>query len=83
MAKTCVICGFGSLGAGSWFKEVQKQKSFDCIGVIDSDTELLGNLGNFGLSEDHASDSIDDCVADGCKPDLVIVATPVYLTMYS
>ena len=51
--KTCVVVGFGSLGAGSWFKQVKKHEDFECIGVVDTNTELLENLGNFGIDEDH------------------------------
>jgi predicted dehydrogenase len=75
--KTAII-GFGSLGRGSWFKEVNNHPDFKMVGVVDTDTELLENLHTVGLSEDDGFVSIDDMVALGTKPDLAIIATPIY-----
>jgi predicted dehydrogenase len=77
--KKCVITGFGSLGGGSWYKEVKKHPDWELIGVVDTNTELLENLDNYGIDEDHAYMSIDDAVKFGDeKPDLNIIATPIY-----
>lgn len=76
--KKAVIVGFGSLGGGSWFREVKNHPDFDLIGIVDTDTELLENVTNFGLEEDQGYISIDDAVKFGEKPDLAIIATPIY-----
>ena len=76
--KKAVIVGFGSLGGGSWFREVKNHPDFDLIGIVDTDTELLENVTNFGLEEEQGYISIDDAVKFGEKPDLAIIATPIY-----
>ena len=78
--KTCVITGFGSLGGNSWKNAVAKHPDWDLIGVVDTNTEMLDHLEETGvIPEDSAFTTIDDCVNYGeQKPDLNIIATPIY-----
>jgi predicted dehydrogenase len=75
--KTAIV-GMGGHARGSWYNELKKHPEFQLMGIVDSDTELLTNVGNWGLSEDQAFMNIDDMVKFGEKPDLAIVATPIY-----
>ncbi|GAB4313962.1 MAG: Gfo/Idh/MocA family oxidoreductase [Promethearchaeota archaeon] len=78
--KTCVIVGFGAHARGSWLRAVQRHPDWELVGIVDTDTELLANVPEMGigLDEDQAYISIDHCVQFGEKPDLAIVATPIY-----
>jgi predicted dehydrogenase len=78
MGKTVVIIGMGGHAQGSWFKEIKKHPGLEVIGVVDTNTELLSNLEHIGLSEDVGFTSIDDAVRCGVKPDIAVVATPIY-----
>ncbi len=42
--KTCMVMGLGGMGRG-WLKNIRKHPDWECIGIIDTDTELLSNLG--------------------------------------
>jgi predicted dehydrogenase len=78
MVYKVAIIGFGGHARGSWFRSVKAHPDFELTGIVDTDTELLSNVGNFGLSEDQAFMSIDDMVKFGEKPDVAIIATPIY-----
>ena len=77
MAKTkknCIIIGFGSAARG-WLREIRKNPSLDIIGIVDTDTELLENIGSLisELDDDQAYISIEDAVKYGEKPDLAVI----------
>ncbi|MFX0102427.1 MAG: Gfo/Idh/MocA family protein [Candidatus Hodarchaeota archaeon] len=76
--KTAVIIGFGSAARG-WYREIKKNPSLELIGIVDTDTELLENLGKMvpELDEDQGYISIEDAVRYGEKPDLAVVVTPI------
>ncbi len=81
MVKTCVIIGFGSI-AQSWLSAIKAHKdNWKLIGIIDTDTELLGNVETMpqlkGMDLATAT-SIDTFCALEKKPDLVIICTPIY-----
>ena len=75
--KTCMVMGLGGMGRG-WLKNIRKHPDWECIGIIDTDTELLSNLGSFGFDDSQGFTTIDEAVAAGTKPDMVVVATPIY-----
>jgi predicted dehydrogenase len=79
MVKKVVIVGLGGHARASWFNAVKKHPDFELIGIVDTDTELLENAPNVaGIPEDQAYISIEDAIQYGQKPDLAIVATPIY-----
>lgn len=81
MVKTAMIVGYGSHGRGAWLKAIRQHPDWKLIGIIDTDTELLENVGELGigLDADQGYISIDDAVRFGEeKPDLCCVATPIY-----
>ncbi len=76
--KTCSIIGFGGIGH-SWQRAVKNHPDWQLIGIIDTDTELLENVAKSGIvGEDQVFSSIEEQVQFGQKPDLAIVATPIY-----
>jgi predicted dehydrogenase len=75
--KTAVIIGLGGIGR-SWLREIRKHPDWECIGIVDTDTELLENLKSFGIDEEQGYISIEDAVKYGEKPDLAIIGTPIY-----
>jgi len=77
--KTCVIIGYGGIGR-SWQKAIKNHPDWELVGVIDTDTELLENVTKMGIGigEDQIYTSIEECAQFGHKPDLAIVATPIY-----
>ncbi len=77
MVKSVVIIGMGG-HANSWLQTVKKNPEFKLSGIVDIDTELMEHMGQFGLKEDDFFLSIDDYVEDKGKPDLAIIATPIY-----
>ena len=78
MVKTCIIIGFGGHARNSWFNAVKNHPDFKITGIVDTDSELLDNLNKFGLSSDIGYLAIEDAIQSGNKPDLAIVATPIY-----
>ena len=78
--KTVVILGYGGQGR-SWHHEIKRHDDWDVIGVVDTDTEMLGNLHDItkgALDDDMGFSSIEDFVTLSEKPDLVVNATPNY-----
>ncbi len=78
--KKAIIVGLGGHARNSWLKAVYNHPDFELIGIVDTDTELLENVQKLcpGLSNDQAYMTIEDAVRYGQKPDLAIVATPIY-----
>jgi predicted dehydrogenase len=72
-----VIIGLGGIG-NSWLRAIRQHPDWECIGIVDTDTELLENLERFGFSEDQGFISIEDAVQFGEKPDVAIIGTPIY-----
>jgi predicted dehydrogenase len=80
MVHTCVFIGFGSI-AQSWLREIKSHPEWKLIGIIDVDTELLGNIETMPQLKDmdlQGDTSIDNFVALNQKPDLAIICTPIY-----
>ncbi|MHA1793936.1 MAG: Gfo/Idh/MocA family protein [Promethearchaeota archaeon] len=77
--KKVIIIGFGG-HARSWLRQVKAHPDFELIGIVDTNTELLENVPKLGtgLDEDQAYISIEDACLYGEKPDLAIIATPIY-----
>lgn len=75
--KTAIIIGLGEIGR-SWLRELRRHPEWECIGIVDTDTELLENLKSFGIDEENGYISIEDAVKYGEKPDLAIIGTPIY-----
>ncbi|MHA1679485.1 MAG: Gfo/Idh/MocA family protein [Promethearchaeota archaeon] len=77
--KKTIIIGFGG-HARSWLRNIKKHPDFELIGIVDTNTEMLENIGKLGigLDEDQGYISIEDACLYGEKPDLAIVATPIY-----
>ena len=78
MVKNIIIIGFGGHARGSWFQALKNHPDFKLTGIVDTDTELLDNLEKFGLSSDFGYMTIEDAIQCGNKPDLAIIATPIY-----
>ena len=80
MVKKAVIIGFGGHARNSWLKAIKQHPDYELIGIVDTDTELLENIPklNTGLDEDQGYISIEDAILYGEKPDLAVVATPIY-----
>ena len=78
--KTVAILGFGGHAQASWLKAIKNHPDFNLIGIIDKDTEKLSHVPEMGtgLTEDQVFTSIEDIVQGYQKPDLVVVATPIY-----
>ncbi len=78
--KTAVVIGFGGMGS-HWGRSIQKHPDWELIGAIDTDTELLDNIEIITkgvLDEDSIALSIEEFVEFVDKPDLAVVATPIY-----
>lgn len=75
--KKAIICGFGGIGH-SWLNAIKHHPDWECIGIVDTDTELLEHIGEKGIPEDAGFTSIEEAVQLGCKPDCVILGTPIY-----
>ncbi|MHA1368797.1 MAG: Gfo/Idh/MocA family protein [Promethearchaeota archaeon] len=80
MVKSCIIVGFGSHARNSWYHAIKGHPDWKLIGIVDTDTELLDNVSTLApeLDDDMAYISIEDAIRYGNKPDLVIIATPIY-----
>lgn len=79
--KKIVIVGFGAHARGSWLNSIKKHPDYELVGVVDTDTELLGNVERLTgglLKEDQAFMKIDELETYGVKPDVAVVATPIY-----
>ncbi|GAB4309652.1 MAG: hypothetical protein Kow0069_09060 [Promethearchaeota archaeon] len=77
--KTAIIIGFGGIG-GAWLRALKRHPDWQCVGIVDVQTELLEHVienGDelYGFSEAYLS--IEEAVQYGNKPDLAIVATPI------
>lgn len=77
--KSIMIIGYGSRAQG-WRRAIQKHPDYELTGIIDTDTELLENLpfDLIHLDKDCAYVSIEDACKYGQKPDVVLIATPIY-----
>jgi predicted dehydrogenase len=77
--KSVILIGFGNQGH-EWFHSIHQHPDWELIGIVDSNTELLGHVPtiNIGIGEDQVFPSIEDAVRYGQKPDLAIVAVPIY-----
>ncbi|MFX0103432.1 MAG: Gfo/Idh/MocA family protein [Candidatus Hodarchaeota archaeon] len=78
--KTAVIVGYGGQGR-YWHSSIKKHDGWELIGIVDTDTEMLDNIGSItggALDDDMGYISIEDCVRYGEKPDLAINSTPNY-----
>ncbi|MBD3186107.1 hypothetical protein GF325_04700 [Candidatus Bathyarchaeota archaeon] len=77
--KSVVIIGFGG-HARSWLRRIKEHPDFELTGIVDTNTELLENVHKLGtgLDDDQGYISIEDACRYGEKPDLAIVATPIY-----
>lgn len=78
--KKVVIIGFGQHARGSWFNALRAHPDYEIMGIIDTDTEMLENIGHISDTlKDIATDTaIEDFVRYSGKPDLCIIATPIY-----
>ncbi|MHA1732535.1 MAG: Gfo/Idh/MocA family protein [Promethearchaeota archaeon] len=78
--KTAIIIGFGGIG-GAWLRAIKKHPDWECVGIVDVQTELLEHVIEEGeklYGFDEAYLSIEEAVQYGNKPDLAVVATPIY-----
>lgn len=74
--KKAVIIGFGGIGH-SWLNAIKGHPSWECIGIVDTDTELLQNVGPNGFTEDQVFMSIEEACQFGERPDCAIIGTPI------
>ena len=77
MVHKTVIIGNGG-HAGSWRREINKHPEFELVGIVDTQTEMMEHMNVFGLSEEDFFISIDDYVDDRGKPDVAVIAAPIY-----
>ncbi|MHA1680422.1 MAG: Gfo/Idh/MocA family protein [Promethearchaeota archaeon] len=77
MVLKTVIVGMGG-HANSWRNCIKRHPDFELTGIVDTDTELLDNMHLYGLEEEDGFINIDDYVMDKGKPDLALIATPIY-----
>ena len=77
--KTVALIGYGNIGH-SWEPAIRQHPDWELVAIVDSNTELLENVPNMGIgiSGDQTFTSITECVKAGVKPDLAIVAIPIY-----
>ncbi|HME56120.1 MAG TPA: Gfo/Idh/MocA family oxidoreductase [Candidatus Lokiarchaeia archaeon] len=77
--KTIVLIGYGNIGH-EWEKSIRQHPDWELIGIVDTNTELLQHIPtmNLGLGDDQVFTSIEAAVQYGQKPDLAIVAVPIY-----
>jgi predicted dehydrogenase len=77
--KTCILIGYGNIGH-EWEKAIRSHPDWELIGIVDTNTELLQHVPtmNIGIDEDQIFTSIEAAVKFGKKPDLAIVAVPIY-----
>jgi predicted dehydrogenase len=78
--KTIMICGLGGHARGSWLKSITTHPDWDLIGVIDTNTELLGNVEKITggkVKDDQAFMKISEVLRYGDKPDAMVIATPI------
>ncbi|NMC07417.1 MAG: Gfo/Idh/MocA family oxidoreductase [Candidatus Lokiarchaeota archaeon] len=77
--KKVVIIGFGG-HARSWLHSIKGHPDFELVGIIDVDTEMLENIGQLGpdLKNVATDTAIEDYVKFNEKPDLAIIATPIF-----
>ena len=81
MVKKCIIVGLGGHARGSWMKVVKRHPEWELIGIVDTNTELLENIEQItggALTEDQAFMKIEEVIAYGEKPDMAIIATPIF-----
>ncbi|MFX0098438.1 MAG: Gfo/Idh/MocA family protein [Candidatus Hodarchaeota archaeon] len=80
MVKTAFIIGFGGHARNSWYKALNEHPDWKLTGIIDTDTELLENIPKLApeLDEDQGYIDLQDALLHGEKPDMVVVATPIY-----
>jgi predicted dehydrogenase len=76
-ALNIVIIGMGG-HAGSWRRSIEQHPGFKLTAIVDIDTELMEHMGQFGLTQEDFFVSIDDLVEDRGKPDVAVIATPIY-----
>nr|MDO8110868.1 Gfo/Idh/MocA family oxidoreductase [Candidatus Sigynarchaeota archaeon] len=74
-----MIIGYGNIGH-EWEKAIRHHPGWDLVGIVDTNTELLHNVPTMipGMKDDQVFTSIEDAVKFGQKPDLAIVAVPIY-----
>ncbi len=77
--KTCMIIGFGNI-AQSWLGAIKNHPDWQLVGIVDLNSELLENVTkmDIGISGDQVFSSITEAVQAGQKPDMAIVAVPIY-----
>ncbi len=78
--KTAVVIGYGGMGS-HWGRSITKHPDWDLIGAIDTDTELLENIHSISkgvLDDDQIATSIEEFSRFVEKPDMAVVATPIY-----
>jgi predicted dehydrogenase len=79
MVYEVAIMGYGGMG-NAWHRWIKKHPDFELKYIIDTNSELLEHVEETGVVEEGcAYMTIDDLVAmTSKKPDLVVIATPIY-----
>lgn len=75
MTYKAVIIGYGGMGR-SWERDIINHPDWEVSGIIDVDTEMLENFSD--KFDENVFPSIETCVQLSHKPDLAIIATPIY-----
>ncbi len=78
--KAC-ICGLGKHARHSWLNNIKKHPDFELKCIIDTDTEMLGHVETITkgqVTDAHAYRKISEMLRFEDKPDLMVVATPIY-----
>ncbi len=78
--KTAVVIGYGGMGS-HWGRSIVNHPDWDLIGAVDVDTELLENIESISkgaVDGDQIATSIEEFSRFVEKPDMAVVATPIY-----
>jgi len=75
-----MICGLGSHAQASWVPKIKRHPDFELTGIIDTNLNLLENIESFniGIKEDQVYANLDELWTLGDKPDIMVIATPIY-----
>ncbi len=79
--KTAVIVGLGGHARASWFNNLQKHPDWEIAGIVDTDTEKLENIETLTdgvVHDDQVYTTIEELLQFENKPDLLVIATPIY-----
>jgi predicted dehydrogenase len=76
MVKKIVVIGWGN-HSGSWIARINTHPDWELNGIVDIDTEKVGNIPKVLCNPDNGFVTLQDLVNMGEKPDVVLITTPI------